>query len=222
MPDASEQQPQRSEAAREQHSIRRAWATPGGRHDRIVNILNVALPASVGVLAAFLATAPLQQSNELNFLLSKDNVEIAEERLRVERARYSGADRMGRRFELNAAGAVQRSSSVPVVELEDLSAQLELSDGLSYIVANNGSYDMDDETISVSGPLEFRAPDGYRLRTSDVEVDLRDQQMRSGGDVEGQIPLGRFTADRMQVDIASRRVILGGRARLRIDQRGGR
>lgn len=211
-----------SEAARERRSQRRSWAAPGGRHDRIVGVLNIALPATVGVLAAFLATAPFQQSNELNFLLSKDNVEIADERLRVERARYSGADRQGRRFELNAAGAIQRSSDVPIVELEDLSAQLELSDGLSYIVANNGSYDMEDETVSVSGPLEFRAPDGYRLRTSDVEVDLRDQEMRSGGAVEGQIPLGRFTAQSMLVDIPSRRVILNGRARLRIDQRGGR
>lgn len=215
MPEAA---PRRSDAAREQRSLRRAWATPGGRHDKIVGVLNIALPATVGILAAFLATAPLQQSNELNFLLSKDNVEIAEERLRVERARYSGADRQGRRFELNAAGAVQRSSTVPVVELEDLSAQLELADGLSYIVANHGVYDMDDETVAVDGPLEFRAPDGYRLRTSDVRVDLRNQQMRSGGDVAGQIPLGRFTADWMRVDIPTRRVILGGRARLRIDQ----
>lgn len=211
-----------SEAAVRQRSRRQAWAAPGGRHDRLVKILQIVLPSAVGVLAAFLAMAPLQKSNELNFLLARDNVEVATERLRVERARYSGTDNQGRAFELNAAAAVQRSSDVPVIELEDLSAQIELEDGPAFIVANRGSYNMDGNAVRIEGPLEMRAADGYRLRTSDVSVNLNEQQMRSTGAVVGRIPLGTFSAGRMNVDIPSRRVVLEGRARLHIDQGSGR
>lgn len=211
-----------SEAARQQLSRRQRWAAPGGRHDRIVKYLQIILPSAIGVLAAFLAMAPLQNSNELSFLLSRDNVDIAPERLRVEAARYSGADGEGRPFELNAASALQRSSSTPIVELEDLSAQLELEDGVAFIVANRGRYDMDEEAVSIDGPLEFRASDGYRLQTSNVLVRLDEREMRSAGEVDGQIPLGRFSANRMRVDISSRTVFLEGRARLHIEQGAGR
>ncbi|MGP1281984.1 MAG: LPS export ABC transporter periplasmic protein LptC [Parasphingopyxis sp.] len=211
-----------SEAARKRLDRRQHWAAPGGRHDRIVKYLQVILPGAIGILAAFLAMAPLQQSNELSFLLSRDNVEIASERLRVEAARYSGADGAGRPFELNAASALQRSSATPIVELEDLSAQLELEDGLAFIVANRGFYDLEDEIVTIDGPLEFRAADGYRLRTSNVLVRLDEREMRSAGEVDGQIPLGVFSADSMRVDLPTRTVFLEGDARLRIVQGAGR
>lgn len=211
-----------SEAARERLDRRQNWAAPGGRHDRLVKYLQIILPVAIGVLAAFLTMAPLQKSNELSFLLSRDNVDIAPERLRVEAARYSGADGAGRAFELNAASAVQRSSSTPIVELEDLSAQLELDDGLAFIVANRGLYNMDEEAVTIEGPLEFRASDGYRLQTSNVLVRMDTREMRSAGEVDGNIPLGSFTADSMRVDLPTRTVFLEGRARLRIVQGGGR
>ncbi|QLC25314.1 LPS export ABC transporter periplasmic protein LptC [Parasphingopyxis algicola] len=211
-----------SEAARKRLDRRQHWAAPGGRHDRIVKYLQIILPSAIGVLAAFLAMAPLQTNNELSFLLSRDNVEIAAERLRVEAARYSGADGAGRPFELNAASALQRSSSTPIVELEDLSAQLELEDGLAFIVANRGFYDLEEEIVTIDGPLEFRAADGYRLRTSNVLVQLDEREMRSAGEVDGQIPLGAFSADRMRVDLPTRTVFLEGDARLRIVQGAGR
>lgn len=211
-----------SEAAQERLDRRQSWAAPGGRHDRIVKYLQIILPVAIGVLAAFLTMAPMQTSNELSFLLSRDTVDIAPERLRVESARYSGVDGAGRPFELNAASALQRSSSTPIVELEDLSAQLELDDGLAFIVANRGLYDLEEDAVAIEGPLEFRASDGYRLQTSNVLLRLDEREMRSAGDVDGQIPLGSFSADRMRVDLTTRTIFLEGRASLHIVQGEGR
>lgn len=211
-----------SEAARVQRGRRRAWAAPGSRHDRFVGILNIVLPSAVGVLAAFLAMAPLRQTSELNFLLSKDNVEIAEERLRVEEARYSGADDTGRLFQLTARSAIQRSSATPVVEMADLTARLNLDDGPVVIVARDGSYNIDSQTVDVAGPILMRAGNGYRLETSDVDIDLGAREMRSRGSVSGSIPLGTFQASGMTVDLNDRSVTLEGRARLHIRQGGAR
>lgn len=211
-----------SEAALRQRSRRQAWAAPGGRHDRIVKALQIILPSIVGVLAAFLAMAPLRQDSELNFLLSKDNVEIASERLRVERARYGGADSEGRSFLLTAAEAVQRSSEVPVVEMSDIAARMELEDGPAYFTARRGRYDMEDEQIAIDGPVELRAADGYQLNTSDVRIDMPERTMRSMEEVTGRMPLGTFRADRMRVDLNDRTVNLEGRARLHIVQGLGR
>ncbi|MFN2259849.1 MAG: LPS export ABC transporter periplasmic protein LptC, partial [Parasphingopyxis sp.] len=200
-----------SEAALRQRSRRQAWAAPGSRHDRIVKALQIILPSAVGVLAAFLAMAPLRQTNELNFLLAKDNVEVASERMRVERARYGGADAEGRPFLLTAAEAVQQSSDVPIVEMSDIAARMELDDGPAYFTAERGHYDMEDEHVTIDGPVELRASDGYQLNTSDVRIDMPERTMRSTGEVTGRMPLGSFRADRMRVDLADRTVNLEGR-----------
>jgi lipopolysaccharide export system protein LptC len=44
--------------------------------------------------------------------------------------------------------------------------------------------------------------------------------MRSAGRVDGRIPIGTFSADHLEADMAERTVTLNGRANLRIEQNG--
>ena len=81
---------------------------------------------------------------------------------------------------------------------------------------------MDTDQVEVTGPIRFTAADGYSLTTRDVTVDLRERRLESDGRVEGRMPLGRFSADRLAVDLPERRAVLSGRARLHIVQGGVR
>jgi lipopolysaccharide export system protein LptC len=155
-------------------------------------------------------------------VLAKDRVEVSKERLRVTEAIYRGADSRGRPFLLHAGSAVQVSSRDPVVKLNALSARLMMADGPATIAAIKGRYDMDSERVAVDGPVVFQAADGYRIETRDVAIDLTSRQMASGGPVDGRMPLGTFTANRMRADLSSRTVVLDGGARLHIVQGASR
>jgi len=209
-----------SEAAVRERVRKQSWAAPGGAHDYVVRLLKIALPALIGVLTAYLAMAPLRKGPEISFILDKSKVETTRERMRVQTARYRGQDDQGRPFTLDAASAVQVSSSDPVVAVTGMEARMALENGPARIQADRGRYNMQKETVNVIGPILFTAADGYRLETSDVAVDLNSRTMASRGRVDGRIPLGRFSADRMTVDLPSREVTLSGRARLHIEQGG--
>ena len=71
-----------SEAAVRDREVKRHWAEPGSRHDLLVKAAKVGLPAGVGVLIAFLALAPLARNSEVSFILDKNQVETAPERMR--------------------------------------------------------------------------------------------------------------------------------------------
>lgn len=206
--------------AEEQRSYRQHWALPGGSHDKLVGLLKNVLPMAVGVLAALLATAPFTVSNEVSFVLDKNKVEVAKERMRVTEALYRGEDSKGQPFSLRAGSAVQKTSQVPVVDLNDLSARILLGDGPAVLQARKGRYDMDTENVAVEGAVQFQAANGYRLTTRDVDIDLKERRLRSQGRVDGRMPIGTFTADHLEADLAGRTVTLNGRARLRIDQKG--
>jgi lipopolysaccharide export system protein LptC len=207
-----------SDAAVRERRVKQRWAVPGSTHDRIVRWSKIILPSAVGVLIAVLAVAPLDKNGDVSFILDKKKVESAPERMRVEAARYVGADNKGQRFEITAQRAIQRSSEVPVVDIEGMLARLGLAQGPLVIAANQGRYDLDTQKVAVNGPVRVVGPDGYRLETRDVIVDLKQRQLASSGPVAGHMRLGEFQAGKLRADLGERKVVLDGGARLKIVQ----
>ena len=206
--------------ADQQRHVRRHWARPGGSHDRLVARLKNWLPVAVGVLAALLVMAPFTGGDKVSFVLDKNKVEVAKERMRVSEALYRGEDSKGQPFSLRAGSAVQKSSREPIVDLNDMSARVLLSEGPAVLNARKGRYDMEKERVAVDGPVQFEAAGGYRLTTRDVGIDLKTRRMRSAGRVDGRIPIGTFSGDHLDADLNARTVTLNGRASLRIEQNG--
>jgi lipopolysaccharide export system protein LptC len=207
-----------SELAQTRQRARRAWAAAGSSHDRLIATLRVALPVAVGVLAAFLAVAPLTVGRDISFVLSKDRVEVSKERMRVIHAIYRGDDAQGDPFRLDADSAVQVSSRDPIVHMAGLTAELGQRAGPSRIVAQRGRYDLNTQRLAVDGPVRLDSADGFRVTTADVLVSLNDRNMISRKPVTGTMPLGSFSADRLRARFDDRVVELVGRARLHIVQ----
>jgi len=209
-----------SEEADRERVVRRGWAAPGGSHDRLIRILKIALPAAIGVTLAFLAFSPLENKKEVSFLLDKNKAQHAEERMRATATQYRGEDNRGRPFVLVAQSALQRSSAERIVDIRGIGARMDLENGPAFLSANHARYDIDNDLVDVLGPILLTAADGYRMETRDVRVDLRGRRMTSRGPVDGQMPLGHFSANHMEVTLADRRVVLTGGARLHIVQTG--
>ena len=267
-----------SEAALQERRRKQGWAAPGGSHDWIVGALKIALPATIGVLIAFLALAPLKKGQEISFVLDRNKVELTKERFRVDQARYRGQDTQGRPFLLSAQSASQVSGGSQIVNISTVEAQIRLDTGLATVNAPRARYNLEGQMVAMAGPVQiqdaqgyrllsgdsvlnlrtqivtsnqaatllapdgrrvqtqsatidlntrrvtsqqpvlFTAPDGYTLRTSNAVVDIDERRMVNNRPISGTMPVGSFSAGRMQVDLRDRRVVLEGRARLRIDQ----
>lgn len=211
-----------SEIAARLRSQRRAWAHPGSNHDRAVRVALVLLPILIGALAAFLVSAPLFMGGDVSFVLDKKKVAMSPQRLLTAAADYRGEDSKGRQFELRAGSAVQKSSAEPVVQLNALSARLNLTDGPATLVANKGRYLLNTDQMLIDGPIRFQTSDGYVLNTHDATVDLRTRQLESGGAVTGDTPTGTFRADRLRADLDKRLISLDGNAHLRMTPKPAR
>lgn len=210
-----------SDVARAERRVRRAWAMPGSGHDRMIAIARVALPAGVGVLVAVMALAPVTSGHDISFVLAKNRVAVAKERMRVTQALYRGEDQKGQPFALTAQSAVQQTSTDPVVRLDGLSARIRLPQGPAVLVAPRGTYNLNNEKVGLDGPVTFRSADGYALDTHDVDLDMQTKMLASRSPVTGKMPLGTFSANRMNADLGKRIVVLNGDARLHIARRSG-
>lgn len=190
---------------------------PGGKHDRLIRSMRVVLPSVIGVLVAILAFSPFTATQELSFVLDKDEVSLSKERMRLTEALYRGEDDKGRPFSLRAGSAVQKTSAEPTLDMTALAARIMLNDGPASILAQRGSYSLTNETMRVNGPLAVESP-GYDMVASNVEFSLKDKKMQSFGPVSGRTKVGTFKAGRLSGDLESRVVRLDGGVQLRIDQ----
>jgi len=203
-----------SQAADQIRDKRQHWAAPGGWHDRKVRLLAVWLPGAVGVVLAAMIIGPLFARREISFLLDRNKVALTTERLRVANAMYRGIDGQGRPFTLTADNAVQASIREPIVKMGKLAARLRLTDGPAELIAQNGAYNYQDETVAVQGPVVFTAADGYRMTTQNVSIDLKGRRVGGTGGVSGSVPAGTFRADRVSADLEQRIVTLDGNVRM--------
>lgn len=206
-----------TQEAQQLRSRRQHFAAPGGSHDRLVRFLVRALPMGVGVLAAMMIITPLSPRGEISFLLDRNEVAVIQERLRVDNALYRGQDAKGRPFSLTADEAVQRSSVEGIVRMDEIIARMLMAEGPARVVAPGGQYDINEEVIAVDGTMRMQAADGYRMRASGVSLDLNNKTLEGAGGVEGAIPAGTFSANRLDADLAERRITLSGNARLRME-----
>lgn len=171
-----------SALAEKQRTRRQNFASPGGSHDRLIRLLRVALPAIAGALLALLAFSPFTDSRELSFLLAKDAVEIAPERMRLTSALYRGEDSKGQPFSIRAGSAVQKSSKDPELQMTDLAASMFIDGGRATVLAGRGAYNLDEEVIRVIGPMTFDSGKDYRASASDdTRFDLSNRTMKVGG-----------------------------------------
>jgi lipopolysaccharide export system protein LptC len=201
--------------ARAESLARRRAALPGSGWDRVVAVAKIALPAAAVLLLVTIIVWPLT-SREFSFLLAKDKVKMSKERLRTDTAVYRGETAAGDPFVIHAAGAVQRSSAVPVIELMALTADVKLAGGLAEVTAPGGRYEIDHDLLVVSGPVRMHSANGYSLNGDEIRVSLLDRTVATDRPVTGTIPLGRFRANAMRGDIDGKRIQLIGATHLHI------
>jgi lipopolysaccharide export system protein LptC len=202
----------------QQRAVDRRWAQPGSAHDRLIKWAKIALPIAAGLLLIILALAPLDRKGDVSFILDKKKVQSAPERMRVEEARYTGTDDKGQLFEIVANRAIQPSSNTPLVDIDGMSARLNLQQGPMLIAADQGRYNIDTQQVAVVGPINVHGADGWQLQTRDVNIDLKNRQLASQGPAEGKMRLGQFRANHIRADLGSHTVVLDGGARLKIVQ----
>jgi lipopolysaccharide export system protein LptC len=200
---------------------RQRAALPGSYRDTLFGVLRWLLPALALVVLATIVVLPLTKVREFSFLLAKDKVAMAKERMRIDNAVYRGETVKGEPFVISAGGAVQRSSAVPIVELTNLNAKLQLSDGPLTVTAPTGRYFLDTDKLQIAGPVVLSSTSGFSLDSREVDIDINARSVSTDKPVTGTLPIGTFRANRFNADIRGRTVVLDGGAHLRIYQRGG-
>src|SRR4249919_2790517 len=172
------------------------------RHSRVVRMLRIAVPASVGLLVVIVVLVtylnPLRMLARLP--INVDNLVVSGTKVTMEQPHLSGFTSDARAYELTADTAAQDMTKPDIVELRNIRAKVEMQDKSTMeLNAATGLYDAKAETLRLDRDIVLNSSTGYQGRLSEALVDIRKGNVISEHPVEIRMLQGTLNANRLDI-----------------------
>lgn len=205
---------------------RHARALPGGSEDPrrrlIMRLVKYVLPAIAMAFLALMIAWPRLFEEESKFDLTKAEISAVKDDLRMNSPRFTGIGSDNRPYLVTADSAVQDQNDRELVRLENLQADLSMTDGSWLSVnANNGLMHNGLQTLQLDGRIEAYSDFGYAFYAESARIDLDAGTLVSELPVRVQGPHGHLRAKSLRATERGRRLHFAGDVKVIIFPRAG-
>ena len=188
------------------------------RHSSFVTIMKIALPLGAAVLLMIVLfySGIFDKRDKLDITFRE--IASLNNDLRMVSPRINGLDTSGRPYLLTADTATQSKTNPSQIALDNVQADLKLTDGDDWVSLSSttGLLDTETEQIRLSPKIDVYASTGYEFHGSSGLVDFRKGIFSTDDPVEGQGPAGTLRADSMTADNETRKIIFVGHVKMRL------
>lgn len=203
-------------AARPQQpaALRQAAFSAARRHTRIVRLLRRVIPVGVCVAVLGLLVVPFLKPLSGVASLSLSAVGISGGKVKMDTPRLSGYRKDNRPYEVTAEAALQEIRNPTQVELQQLTARLQMErEGWVTVNAKSGLFDTQKEKLRLVDDVHVRTENGHDIRMRTADVDFK------GGTVVSKEPvkvsLGTTTVDADALDVKDNGALIVFQGRVR-------
>lgn len=122
-------------------------------------------------------------------------------------------------YTITADKAVQNRDDMDLIRLEQPRASINLKGGRKVDMQSvSGAYDQKSGLLKLGGTVKVADDTGYELQTEQMDIDINGQVLRSDRAVSGQGPAGQISAQGLEADTKTDKVIFKGPATLILKQ----
>ena len=172
------------------------------RYGNYVRLMKLILPALSLFVVAVLALYPLFSTSEGGFTLDFAELDQQDDTIRMVAPHYSGSDKRGRVFQIQAESAYQNTAADEIVYLDVINADVMLeTGGWMALDSLGGKYQPDADLLDLSGQVNIFSDIGYEVHSRSVRLDMAKGVATSVDQVHGQGPFGVFESGGMELDL---------------------
>ncbi len=177
---------------------RAAQRSAASRHSRRVRLLRIALPAIGGLI--FLGFVGYSYLTDLGAGVEIGSISLGREGVIMNNPRLSGHDGRNRSYEVTAKRAIQRIDDPKKIELQELTARIDLKgQDWATFTADRGYYDGNAETLRLEQGIVVESGSGYKARLDHAKIDLKNGELMTDRAIDVTSPAGSVRADSMEV-----------------------
>jgi lipopolysaccharide export system protein LptC len=171
------------------------------RHSRRVRWLRVSVLAGIAmVLLAVVAANYMPPIGGFRLPGEMGKLVIKGTKITMQAPRLTGFTNDSRAYEFTAKAAAQDITKPNFVELQQISAKMEMADkSMVDMTADTGVYDLKTDTLTLNNNIHVASSTGYQGRLSQAVVDVRKGNVVSAQPVWVNLLDGLLNAKRMEI-----------------------
>ncbi|MDO8290437.1 MAG: LPS export ABC transporter periplasmic protein LptC [Parvibaculum sp.] len=188
-----------------------------GRHSHFVSAMKVALPlTAIALFVTVLFYSGLFAERDRLDITFKEISSLNSD-LRMVSPRITGLDRSGEPYLLTADTATQGKDKPTQITLDNVEADLKLSDDDSWVSlkSTSGLLDTETEQLTLNQTIDVYMSTGYEFHGTQGSIDFRQGTFTSTSAVEGHGPAGTLRADSMVADNEAQKLTFKGRVKMK-------
>lgn len=125
-----------------------------------------------------------------------------------------------RPYSVRAARAIQDLTGSGAIDLERIQANVPMDEvNFARILAPEGTYDSDNNTLIVRGEFTVETTGGMRAELDSAAIDLKAGTLKTDKPVQITLPGARIEAERMEIEDNGKRLVFENRVRLVVQPR---
>lgn len=139
--------------------------------------------------------------------------------LRMVSPRVDGLDKSGRPYLMTADTAIQASDNPNLMNLDNVQADLKMSNQGDWVSLNavSGLLNTETEFLQLHQKIDIYASSGYEFHGTSADVNLREGTLASSEPVHGHGPLGTLRADSMTANNKTGVIVFTGNVKMVIN-----
>ncbi|KGF68204.1 hypothetical protein LL06_17925 [Hoeflea sp. BAL378] len=187
------------------------------RHSRLVRILKILLPLSAGLIVmAFVAVSWLDQMGPEGVEI--ESVSLRDGKLVMQNPVMSGQGSDARPYTMQAARAIQDLTTPDVIMLEEIVADLPVSNGDKAVLkALSGIYDRAAQTLEFDQPFTVTTEAGMQADLQSADIDIAGGEMSTSEPVSVRSKEASVVAQSMQMQDKGRVIVFKDKVRMTIN-----
>lgn len=203
-------------AARPDGPVARRKAAFGAarRHTMLVHFLRRVIPVGAGLAVLAVIAVPFLDPLRGVANVSLGAVGIADGKVKMDTPRLSGYRKDNRPYEVTAEAALQEIRNPTQVELQTLTARLQMErEGWVTVNAKTGHFDTQKEQLRLVDDVRITTEGGYDIRMRTADVDFKSGTVVSKEPVK--VSLDTTTIDANTLDVKDNGALISFQGRVR-------
>jgi lipopolysaccharide export system protein LptC len=170
------------------------------RHSRLVRLLRGVLIVAVVMVLATVVVENYMPIEGLRLPTEIGSLIIRGTKITMQQPKLSGFTSDGRRYAFNASAAQQDITKPDLVELREISSQMQMADNSTVrMSADGGTYNMKTDILTLNENIHLVSSTGYEARLSQAVIDMNKGNVVSDSPVWVKLLDGDLSAKRLEI-----------------------
>ena len=173
---------------------------------------------SISIFTILIIKSISQKNDNRNSLITFESEEVSSTTQVLKKPLFMGLDKKQQPFKISADKAVRYNINDNIFNLEEPKGEIETNSEKFFVFGNKGVFDNNNQTLVISGEVEFTNKDSMKFNTTKAKFDFKKQILSGENSITGKRNDSIIKSEGFKILNKENKIIFTGKSYLTLNQ----